>query len=211
MKPTTLVALAIVAVAPLFAGDASARPRPRGYYAQPPPDSQLPGGFHNRQGRLAFGFSGGLGGMHDDFGDLQCDGCRALSGEADLHVGGFVGPRLALLLELQGNIQQVSQGAFVEDDEFLIQSAAMIAGQFWITPQLWLKGGVGFANLHVENNLGESSPAENGLAFMGAAGFEVFSARNMAVDLQGRIINGSYEGIDNNITGITVGVGISWY
>jgi hypothetical protein len=91
----------------------------------------------------------------------------------------------------------------------------MIAGQYWITPQLWIKGGLGFANLQIQQSdafgtFAESRP-ENGTAIMGAVGFELFSSRNLAVDLQGRLLNGSYKGIDDNITAASVGIGINWY
>jgi hypothetical protein len=212
MKPIkSLLILGTLAAIPALApGDAAAQPGYGPGYG-PPPNSTLPGGFHNRQGRLTFGFSGGLGGMNDDFGDIECDNCSTVSGQVEGHIGGFIGPRLALLFEAQANFQQISQGAFFEDDTFLTQSAAMIAAQFWVAPQVWVKGGVGFANLNISNNAGDQADIDNGVAVMGAVGFEIFSARYMSVDLQGRLINGSYKGIDNNITAASVGIGINWF
>src|SRR5690606_21533069 len=77
-----------------------------GYYSQPP-STQLPGGFHKRQGRLAFGFSLGLGGMSDRFGDIDCFDCdySPLAGMGAAHIGGFLGPRFALMGEFQVNAQ----------------------------------------------------------------------------------------------------------
>ena len=212
MKPIkSLLLLGVFATIPTLPTEASAQPG-GGYYSAPPPNSQLPGGFHNRQGRLTFGFSGALGGMNDDFGDIECDGCSSLAFGAAGHIGGFIGPRMALMLELQFNGQQLDEQVFIEDDTFLYQSAAMIALQYWVTPQLWLKGGIGLANLQLQTRDGfEAADIDNGTAVMGAVGFELFSARYMSVDLQGRILNGSYEGIDNNITAATVGVGINWF
>lgn len=211
MKLNALVLLGLAVVVPTLApSEASAQPG-GGYYSQPPPNSTLPGGFHNRQGRLTFGFSVGVGGMHDDFGDIECDGCEALSGQVSGHIGGFVAPRVALMFEAQANIQQVSQGFFVEDDVFLTQAAALVAAQIWVAPQLWVKGGLGLASLQLSDNAGNESQPENGTAVMGAIGYEVFSSRYMAVDIEGRLINGAYEGIDNNITAGSVGLGISWY
>ena len=46
---------------------------------------------------------------------------------------------------------------------------------------------------------------------MGGAGFELLSARFFAVDLQARIIEGSYHGLDDNITSGTIGLGLNWY
>ena len=183
-----------------------------GYYAAPPPNSVLPGGFHNRQGRLIFGFSLGLGGMHDRGGDIECSNCRysTLSGQASGHIGGFIGPRFALLGELQGNVQTLATDGY--DDTVLVQSALMIAGQYWLTPQLWVKGGIGFANVSVDDTYyGTSETVDNGMALMGAIGFELLSSRYFSLDLQGRVLNGAYKGIDNSITAGSIGIGINWF
>ena len=46
---------------------------------------------------------------------------------------------------------------------------------------------------------------------MGGIGYELYSTREFAVDLQGRLIEGSYKGIDDQITSGTIGVGFNWY
>ena len=46
---------------------------------------------------------------------------------------------------------------------------------------------------------------------MGAVGFEVMSARNFAVDLQGRLNLGGFNSLDDKVTSGSVGVGINWY
>jgi len=211
MKPIkSLVLLGVLAAIPALAPSTASA---QGYYGPGagPPNSTLPGGFHNRQGRLMFGFSLGLGGMHDDFGDITCDNCDTVSGQVSGHIGGFIGPRFALMFEAQANFQQISQGVFVQDDTFLTQSAGMVAAQYWVTPQLWVKGGLGLANLQVSDNAGNASVPENGTALMGAIGYELFSSRYLSIDLQGRLINGSYDSLNNNITAGSVGVGINWF
>jgi hypothetical protein len=189
----------------------------QGYYNNPPPNSQFAGGFHNRTGHLLFGGSLGLGGMKDSGGDVQCDNCNAFAGEISGHLGGFVGPRLALMGELQGNVQTLSSDRFSGDTTELLQTGVMFAAQYWITPQLWIKGGIGFANLRVDRSyygdgiIDESTIPENGLALLGAVGFELLSARYFSVDLQGRLLNGSYDSINYQLTAASVGVGINWY
>src|SRR5262249_9062367 len=97
-------------------------------------------------------------------------------------------------------------------DTTLVQSALMLAGQFWITPQLWIKGGIGLAHLDVQDDFsGTYTPQDSGLAVLGAVGFELLSARFFAVDLQGRLSEGSYHGIDDHVTSGTIGVGLNWY
>lgn len=182
------------------------------YYSAPPPNASHPGGFHNRGGRMIFGFSLGLGGMSDKGGDIECSNCDygTLTGEVSGHIGGFLGPRFALMGEVQANMQTLATDGI--DDTVLVQSALMIAAQYWVTPQLWLKGGLGFANLQVEDTyFGTVSRPENGVAVMGAIGFELLSSRFFSLDLQGRLLNGSYEGIDNNVTAGSIGIGINWF
>ena len=215
MKPIKTLAMLAFLLAP---GLAAAQ----GYYGgsgpgqYSAPSTQLPGGFHNRQGRLMFGVNLGIGGMHDDVGDIECSNCSAFSGQLAGHLGGFIGPRFALMGELQGNAQTLSADTG-GGSETLVQSALMIAGQYWLTPQLWIKGGIGFANLRVDWSaygdgiVDASTQPENGVALLGAVGYELMSARNFAIDLQGRLINGSYDSINNNITALSVGVGINWY
>src|SRR4051794_20063282 len=100
MKPIkSLLVLATMLV------PAVAAAQPGGYYAQPAATS-LPGGFHNRQGRLAWGFSIGLGGMHDAGSQVtSCNNCdyNPIAFEVDGHIGGFIGPRFALMGEFQVN------------------------------------------------------------------------------------------------------------
>ncbi len=191
----------------------------QGYYGGRAPNSQEPGGFHNRQGRLLYGASLGLGGMSDRFGDIQCTNCdyNPISVQVAAHLGGFVGPRFALLGELQANIQTVSSNAVSGDTTTLTQGALMLAGQYWVTPQLWIKGGIGFASLQLDRSyygdgiVDASSVPEHGVAIMGAVGYELLSSRYFSVDLQGRLINGAYKRLDNNVTGASIGVGINWF
>jgi len=214
MKSTkSLLVLAALLLVPSVA---SAQRYRRGGGYQP---ASQPGGFHNRQGRLMFGGSLGLGAMSDRGGDIECSGCdySTVSGEADLHLGGFLGPRFALMAEVQFNVQTLSSNRFTGETSTLVQSALMLAGQYWLTPQLWLKGGIGFANIQVDTSYygdgitDETTEPENGGAIMGAIGYEVLSAPYFSIDLMGRVINASYKGIDNNVTGATIGIGINWY
>ncbi|HEX7842300.1 MAG TPA: hypothetical protein VF469_32735 [Kofleriaceae bacterium] len=202
IKSLFILALAIVCAPAL----ASAQ----GYYGPGYQGSTVPGGFHNRAGRLTFGFGGGLGGMHDDTGSIGCTNCdfNPLALEGDFHIGGMLSPRFALLFELQGNSQLVNSNT-VNGDVFLTQGAAMVAGQFWLIPQLWIKGGIGFSNLHTDDAFFRTDFG-NGGALMGAIGIELLSARRFALDLQGRIIEGLYSD-DYKVTSGTIGIGIDWY
>jgi hypothetical protein len=112
------------------------------------------------------------------------------------------------MFEGQLNSQQIDSNT-VNGDQFLTQGAAMFAVQFWVLPQLWLKGGAGFASLHVDNELFTEDVGTGG-AIMGAIGVELLSARNFAFEVQGRIIEGLYSH-DYHVTSGTIGLGIDWF
>lgn len=203
MKPIkTLLVLAILCVPAL----ASAQ----GYYGPRYQGTTVPGGFHNRAGRLTFGIGGGLGGMSDSVGSIGCSGCdfNPLAVEGDFHIGGMISPRLGLMLEGQLNSQQVASNS-VDGDVFLTQGALMFAAQFWVIPQLWIKGGIGGASLRTDDGLFVNDVGTGG-ALMGALGVEVFSARNFAFEIQGRIIEGLYNR-DYHVTSGTIGLGLNWF
>jgi hypothetical protein len=206
MKPIKSLLVLAVLAAPGIAGA-------QGYYGGGGGGAPLPGGFHNRMGRVMYGVSVGLGGMHDGGSgitacDASCD-YNPLAGEADVHLGGMISPRFGLMAEAQFNGQTVHSD-IIDGDTVLMQSTIMIAGQYWLTPQLWVKGGLGFAHLDAQDNYYDYDFGGGG-AIMGGVGFELLSARFMSVDLQGRIIEGTYHGLDDNITSATVGVGINWF
>jgi hypothetical protein len=212
----SLLIVAAVAAPLSLASKAHAQPgygQPGGGYYNNPQNTTLPGGFHNRTGRLIFGFSLMLGTMKDSEGTIAGDSSvnySTLSAGVSGHIGGFIGPRLALMAEIQGNAVTLSSDGY--DDLTLVQSALMGAVQFWVTPQLWLKGGIGFANLSVDDTYyNESQNIDSGMALMGGVGFELLSSQRFSVDLQGRLLAGSYDGIDQQITAGSIGVGINWF
>lgn len=204
MKPIkSLLVLAII----LSPGLAAAQ----GYYNNGGGGSGIPGGFHNRTGRLAWGMGIGVGGMHDDGSRItDCDNCsNAPALELDGHIGGMIGPRFALLFEGQLNARTVHSNSY-GDSTTLSQTVGMLAGQFWLTPQLWIKGGLGIAGLQADSRYVTTDYGTGG-AIMGAIGFELMSARYFALDLQGRIIEGTYNSGNDNITAANIGLGFNWY
>jgi hypothetical protein len=206
MKPIkTLLVLALVC-APVVASA-------QGYYGQP--GAPVPGGFHNRMGHLTWGGAIGFGGMHDGGSDVTaCGSCdiKPLAFEADGHIGGMLSPRFGLMLELQLNAQTVSRSGLINGngDAVLSQGAVMLAGQFWLIPQLWIKGGIGVASLQVDDAYVTGDYGTGG-AIMGAVGVELFSARNFALELQARIIEGEYHSLGDHVTSGTIGIGINRY
>lgn len=187
-------------------------PAPQGFYSQNP--YMLPGGFWDRRG-LSLGVGVGLGGMKsDDGGPIACVNCdyNPASVGLDFHIGGMIDPRVALLFEYWGTFQTTEVGAY--GTEVLGQNLSMAALQYWVTPQLWIKGGLGVAILTQTFDDGyvlyEESRA-SGIGAMGAIGYELLSARHFAIDLQLRVGTGSYEGIGERINAGTIGVGFNWF
>jgi hypothetical protein len=204
MKPIKSLLILAILCAPALASA-------QRYYRGRGPGEPVPGGFHHREGRLIFGFSGGLGGMWDNGSAITaCDNCNfnPIAGEADFHLGGMLSNRFGLMFEAQGNLQTIHSD-FRNGDTTLSQGAAMIAGQFWVTPIFWIKGGLGFAHLQVNDFF--TTDLGTGGAFMGAAGIELLSARNFALDLQGRLIEGTYNSGHDHLTSGTIGLGLNWY
>ena len=194
----------VIALAPGIAGA-------QGYYGGggPPP---APGGFHQRTGLLTYGGAIGLGYMRDDGGDITCRNCsyNPAAFMVEGHIGGMLSPRFALLGEAQFNGQTLHASAY--GDTTLVQGTLMLAGQYWVLPMLWVKGGIGFAELKVQDDFsGTYSVQDTGMALMGAVGVEVLSARFFAVELQARLIEGNYHGISDHVTAGTLGVGLNWY
>ncbi len=215
MKRVLLLVLASLAISSV----ASAQPgaygprRGGGYYSNP---HVTPDGFWDRGGRLVWGLSLGLGGMSSKSGPIECPACdyNPIAVEVDAHIGGMISPRLALMAELQGNVQTVDEQGGGEGTQSLAQGALMFAAQYWVVPKVWIKGGLGFAHLsfNYSDYYGEfDEPIDDGAAFMVGAGIELLSSRDFALDLQGRYIRGSYDGIDDNISSGTIGIGVNWY
>jgi len=209
--PRLLMTAATAAALLVAAGTASAQPGygpppppPPGYGYYPPPPTERYG--------LALGFGLDIGGMDTDSNLSSCRGCDydpAAVG-LDFHIGGMINPMMAGLFELWFMGQAIdATGANV-----LTQTMLMGALQYWLTPQFWIKGGIGFAGLQIQYDDGYAYGEEDlgtGLALMGAAGFEILHSTQFAIDLQLRLGSGSYDGIDEQVNTAMFGIGFNWY
>jgi hypothetical protein len=209
----SLTALALVLLT--VEGPTGAAAQPSGGYGQPPPPPTIPGGFHDRAGMPFAGVSLGLGGMSIDDEEVTCPSCdyNPIGFEIDGHIGGMLSHNFALMLELQANAETVYEDSY--GSASLVQGVAMISGQYWISPRLWVKGGIGLSHLSFEYDdvdYGSASePVDDGAALMAAVGYELISLRYFALDAQARFITAGYDGIDDRVDALTVGIGLSWF
>jgi hypothetical protein len=209
MKPIkSLIILALIAAPGLAAA--------QGYYGPLPVRDQQ--GFLWRRNHLTVGFSVGLGYMNENGSSLVCTGCgqQPVTLQLEGHIGGMLSNRLGLMLEIQANYQQLAFDPASQQDSTIQQSLVMIAPQYWILPQLWVKLGIGLARIDVIDNVTGFAYAgsNNGLGLLAAGGLELMSARRFALELQLRLAGGFYsypDGSHDRITSGTIGLGLNWY
>lgn len=147
--------------------------------------------------RKGFIIGFGVGG-----GQMTCDGCESLSGPAvAIHLGGMINEKLALVWDSSG---------VVREEEGVTLSSAVVgpAAQYWVSPRVWVKGGVGAGRLVAAvSNVTTSS--DWGLGFMGGLGVEALQKKKFAIDLQFRFTTAKIEGErTNNFFGL---VGFNFY
>lgn len=196
MTRTTLLASLLVLIPTVAAAQPGYAPPPPpppapGYYAPAP---SAPPGRHG----FLIGFSLGAGSM-------TCDGCDDLSGVAlDIHLGGMLNPRLGLMFDGTGVAHSFEGGGT------LIHVVDTVAAQYWVTPQLWIKGGIGIGRLSLNDADGnEVLASETGGAVMGGVGYEVLQGRSFALDVQLRASAAKYDETTISMGSLTLG--LNWY
>jgi hypothetical protein len=152
---------------------------------------------------LVLGVGIGVGGLTADAcGDL-CGAGLALEG----HIGGMINPRAALMFDAWTVIHPIPN-----TDGDTTNTIYAGAAQFWLSPIVWLKGGIGLGNTRISSNSVGTITDATALALMGAAGVEVVHSGPFALDLQGRIGHTFYSNADGGpITDYAFMVGFNWY
>jgi hypothetical protein len=190
------------APAPNYSPDYGPRQQP-----MPPPQNQEKG----RHG-WNIGFSGALGSMSSNLGELECQGCESTPPAigAELHFGTMVIPKLALQAEVWFMTRDLDDNG----DSSLDQQLFMLTAQYWLVPKLWIKAGVGVSNLSVSyfdgfEQVDES--LESGTALMAAIGYELLQSGRFALDLQLKTGRGLYSEREEEITTNVLALGFNWY
>jgi hypothetical protein len=188
---------------------AEAQGYPPPYYPPPPPPPPPHGVY--RAG-LVFGFSGGVGAIHTN----NCGDACGVAGLGEGHLGGMISPRAAVMFEIWLADHPFSAGgsSFETINTFFTGAA-----QYWVNDIVWVKGGLGVAEIRQDINGGYAygysytSASNTGFALFGAAGVEVMQSYNFALDIQLRVGNGFYSDTAGSFSVQNYGlmVGFNWY
>lgn len=146
---------------------------------------------------------GGGGG----FGRILCSGCTAVNGFAlNLVVGTTLPDREDVAVLIDSSIVRGSQTiAETQVTERVWSGAYVAAGQYWVLPNVWVRAGAGVGRV---SGLG-TAPAANGLALLGAAGYERGVTDRVALSLGVRVTSTGYDFARvNNYSAL---VGATWY
>jgi hypothetical protein len=197
MKSAKSLVLAFGIMFATLLGDASSAQAQYGYPPPPPPR-----GFYRSGLLLGFGLGGG---------SISAEACAVCGGgfSGEFHIGGMVNPRLALMGDFWGVFHAWNLAGYSGTTAHSISSFAL---QYWVTPIVWLKGGMGIGRMQLidESSGGVTFGDETGLALMGGAGVEVVQVANFALDLHLRLGHGFYSG-GGDVNTVAFMVGLNWY
>jgi len=156
-----------------------------------------------RQGLI---LGGGIG-----VGHISCDGADCSdtnsAGGLNLQVGGMVAPNLGIMVDAWG--MSHSDG----DQATFTHTIVTGALRWWLSPRLWLQGGVGVAQAtwdYSSDVVDYQSKSDTVPALMGAVGIELLSSPTFAMNLELRGGTGFFED-DTRVRNLSLGVGVDWY
>jgi len=205
MKAPALVLASLAALTlPSIAAAQSPGAPPPGYGPAPMPPAVS---TIERRG-LTAGFGFGFGGMESNDGPIECIDCNdSVAGSFDGHIGVMLTPRFAVGLEVWGSGQALDSAA----DASLVQVLVMGSAQWWATPRLWVKGGLGSAHLSMRFSDETRDELANGAAGMVAVGYELVHRPRFAMDVQLKGGVGNYEGFGDRISQGTLQLGFRFF
>jgi Outer membrane protein beta-barrel domain len=184
------VAIGIALLTAFGSPAAQAQYAPRPYYPPPPPRGVYRSG-------VVVGF--GIGG-----GSIIADNCSNCGGGGgfEVHLGGMLNPRLAVMGEIWGIGRPTDNGTLSN----VLYGAAI---QYWVADIVWLKGGLGGGTISFEDSITGQTDSESSLALTGAVGVEVVQSYNFALDIQLRVGHTTVSGGGASNVGLLVG--FNWY
>lgn len=201
--------LALVALPSVAAAQAPGAYGPPRAYQPPAPGPVMPT-YTPPQVRRGFVFGFGIGGGSINVVDESgADGEEFDGASFEVHIGGMLSPRFALLGEVWGVVHHSDEDNIAFNGETtLTHNIYVLAAQYWISPRFWIKGGIGRASYTLEDDIGVYEE-EAGRAIMGGLGYELSHSRTFAIDIQLRFGVAEYE--QGELQNGAVAVGINWY
>lgn len=148
---------------------------------------------------------GGNLGCQNKNGDDCGNGAHAAGG-LSVHLGGMVGPNIAILGELWGM-------AHTDDNVTASQVLATANVRGWVVPHLWLQAGVGVAQSRLAFKSGAfmaSTNSDTVPAFDLAAGVELIRTPQFGLDVEVRGGSGFYQS-DTRVYNTSLGIGVSFF
>ena len=122
-------------------------------------------------------------------GKMTCRNCESHVGPfASIHIGGMITEKLALVMEFS------EVGRTADSDAF--SSVLAPALQYWVSPRIWIKGGVGAS--HRSSGGVAYNGSKAGLAFLGGIGVDIVQKGRFAIDLQAGFTTANVEGVRAN-------------
>ena len=113
------------------------------------------------------GIGGGSINAVDDDGEPLAESHGA---SIELHIGGMINPRLALLGEIWSVVHESDEDDYTFNGQTTFTHTIMvIAAQYWVSPRFWIKAGIGKAEYTLEDDIGVYEEQE-GKAVMGGLG-----------------------------------------
>lgn len=151
----------------------------------PPPLPTRTGYEYNSGFMIGLGLGSGL---------VSCEDCDSESGLSyDINVGGFLNPRLAVMLDFS---------AWDHSDFDLTLSNTTVAAQYWLGPKWWIKGGLGVSTVSNEYD------SETGVGLTSGVGLEVMQSGSFALDVSARLNVFDFD--EQTFTGLHGLLGVRW-
>lgn len=158
---------------------------------------------------LLIGFGVGGGNIQAECDTAEGNLCDEVleSGSVHFHVGGMLKPNLGIMLDVWPMV-------YHEDFLTIVHTITTGAVQFWVTPRLWLKGGLGVARAEFHWDgifVEEDVQTDTVPAAMAAIGYEFLVKRNFVMDVGFRAGTGNYEDDGAKGHSFALEVGFNWY
>jgi hypothetical protein len=122
-------------------------------------------------------------------------------------IGFRFNPQLGIFLDGYG----LGVDPDTDGEVLLIQALATFGVQFWVTPPIWLKAGIGSAQQSFHSDTIEAE-SETVPGILLAAGYELLHSPNFSIDVDLRVGTGFYDEVDGGaVTNVGLQFSVNWH